>query len=224
MPRTVVDSVAAAVVRRLQARGPRAGPAAGRVASVAAPRRGRKPGVDPSGADPSIDRLATVLASAVTHRLATGPAAPGIPLAASRLTRGIVRTITRQLGKVPGSEPVALSTIDPAAAAKALTGALAARQAAADPAAMVASTILRRLNSVRLVGTPADARAFQGRVASIVTASLRSVHAEPAVAETEHPATVPPAVAATAAPATAAPATAPSDPPAAPPATARKRD
>ncbi|TXC71453.1 hypothetical protein FSB78_11245 [Sphingomonas ginsenosidivorax] len=209
MPRTVVDSVAAAVVRRLQTRGPRAGPAAARYASVAAPRRGRKP-----GADPSVDRLATVLASAVTRRLATGPAVPGIPLAASRLTRGIVRTVTRQLGKAPGPEPVALSTIDPAAAAKALAGALGSRQAAADPAAIVASTILRRLNSVRLVGTPADARAFQGRVASIVTASLRTAQAEPTAAEAEQP------VAA----ATAAPTVALSDPPAAPPATVRKRD
>lgn len=214
MSRTTVDTLAAAVERRLQARG-RAAPRAALTGSIAAPYLGRGRN---AAAAPSIDFLANKLASAVSRRLATGQTAPGIPLAASRLTRGIVRNVTRQLGKSPGAEPVALSTIDPAAAARALTGALNTREAAADPAAMVASTILRGLNAVRLVGTPADARLFQDRVASIVTASLRSAQAE-----------VPAAAAATAAPEPAPPADTPAEAPASdstgtPAPTTRKRD
>lgn len=222
MPTTTVDTVAAAVVRRLQARGRRAGPPrSALVASSAAPYRappgrGRKAAVAPS-----IDMLAGKLASAVSRRLATGQAAPGIPLAASRLTKGIVRNVTRQLGKAPGIEPVALSTIDPAAAAKALTGAMGNRQQVADPAAIVASTILRRLSAVRLVGTPADARLFQERVASIVTASLRSAQAE-AAAAVEHPAAVPAAAPAVSTDTPSQPPAA--DPAGAPAATGRKRE
>lgn len=190
MSRTTVDTVAAAVVRRLQAQGQRAAPRAALTGSIAAPLlasagRGR------NAAAPSIDMLANKLASAVSRRLATGQAAPGIPLAASRLTKAIVRNVTRQLGKSLGAEPVALSTIDPAAAARALTGALNTRQATSDPAAIVASSMMRHLNAVRLVGTPADARLFQDRVASIVTASLRSTQAEATAATVEDPAAVP---------------------------------
>jgi hypothetical protein len=139
-----------------------------------------------------VDILANKLASAVTRRLAGSPVAkPGIPLAASRLTKGIVRKVGKQLGKSPGVEPVSLGTIDPAATAKALTSALGSLRATpADPAAAVASTILRRLRTTRFVGTAADAQAFQDRVASIVTESLRATAAEAPVTEARQTATV----------------------------------
>ena len=228
MTRRTVDSVASAVVRRLQppARGLK--PVSALIASIAAPRV-RRPGPvaafasvaarpiatprrgrTPPAAQP-IDILANKLASAVTRRLAGGPAAkPGIPLAASRLTTGIVRKVGKQLGRSPRFEPVSLSAIDPAALANALAGTLGTHQAAqTDPAAIVASTILRRLRTVRFVGTPADARAFQDRVASIVTESLRAAATDGPAAGAEH--------------ATAAPGPA-DEPGAAATATARKRD
>jgi hypothetical protein len=181
MRRNTVDSIARAVVRRLQGSGPPARRFAGHnaplTASVAAPRRARKPGQRPPAGHP-IDLLANALASAVTRRLAKGQAAPGIPLAASRLTRNIVRNVTRQFGTPPGVEPVPLNAIDPAAAAKAMTEAFATHGTPPDPAAIMGSAVSRRLNSVRLVGTPADARVFARRVGSIVTASLRSTRAE----------------------------------------------
>jgi len=208
MTRRTIDSVASAVVRRLQSQGRRTSPVSALVASLAAPqsrrpgpgaavasaavaslatRRGRKPRtVQP------VDILANKLASAVTRRLAGSPAAkPGIPLAASRLTKGIVRKVGKQLGRSPGVEPVSLGTIDPAATAKALTSALGSLRATpADPAAAVASTILQRLRTTRFVGTTADAQAFQDRVASIVTESLRATAAEASVAEARQTATI----------------------------------
>lgn len=179
MPSRKVDRIASAVLRQI--RPPRGRPPAsfrGAVASVSAPRTARRRGPKP------LDLLAAKLASAVSQRLAAGPAAAqGRPLVASRLASGVVRNVTRQLGTKPGPEPIALSSIDPAAAAKALTEALTSdRLGATDPAAIVASTMLRRLSGIRLTGTPAEAREFQSRVASIVTAALRPAPAAAAAA------------------------------------------